>query len=127
MITSFVREADLHKNSSSLLNLPADLFKNMELKLVAGQKISLEFENQILQHFSKKNVNVSIETKINDRRKFEIFSSSKLLFFPSAFEGFGYPPIEALYKGCMVICNNLANFRETLGDAPHYTDCSDHV
>ena len=35
-------------------------------------------------------------------------------------EGFGLPPLEALARGCPVICSDIPVFREILGNTPHY-------
>jgi glycosyltransferase involved in cell wall biosynthesis len=39
-----------------------------------------------------------------------------LFVFPSFYEGFGYPPLEALACGCPVITSNIPVLREILGD-----------
>ena len=42
------------------------------------------------------------------------------LIFPSYFEGFGYPPIEALACGTPTIASNVTSIPEILGDAGLY-------
>lgn len=42
------------------------------------------------------------------------------LLFPSLAEGYGLPPLEAAALGVPVICNDLAIYRETLGDSVVY-------
>lgn len=44
------------------------------------------------------------------------------LLFPSFVEGFGLPPAEAAALNIPVICNDLAIYREFLGDYPVYLD-----
>jgi glycosyltransferase involved in cell wall biosynthesis len=48
---------------------------------------------------------------------------SQGLLFPSLAEGYGLPPLEAAALGVRVICNDLAVYRETLGDIPVYASC----
>ena len=42
------------------------------------------------------------------------------LVFPSIFEGFGYPPVEAMSYGKPVLAANVTSIPEVLGDAPIY-------
>ena len=42
--------------------------------------------------------------------------------FPSIYEGFGFPPLEAMTCGCPVICSNKASLPEICGDAALYFD-----
>mgnify|MGYP001349315756 FL=1 len=40
--------------------------------------------------------------------------SSECLLFPSASEGFGYPPLEALASGLPVLCSDLPSHNELM-------------
>lgn len=42
------------------------------------------------------------------------------LLYPTYFEGFGYPPVEALQYGKPVLCSHLCSIPEVMGDAPIY-------
>jgi glycosyltransferase involved in cell wall biosynthesis len=44
------------------------------------------------------------------------------LVFPSLYEGFGLPPLEAMACGCPVLCSNAASLPEVCGDAVLYFD-----
>lgn len=46
----------------------------------------------------------------------------KAFLFPSLYEGFGIPPLEALAMGAQVVCSNVACLPEIFGDAVHYID-----
>lgn len=54
-----------------------------------------------------------------------ILSMSELFVFPSLFEGFGLPPLEAMSCGTPVIASNRSSMPEICGDAAHYIDPED--
>lgn len=45
-----------------------------------------------------------------------IYSMAKLFIFPSFFEGFGFPPLEAMACGVPTITSNCSSLPETVGD-----------
>jgi glycosyltransferase involved in cell wall biosynthesis len=47
------------------------------------------------------------------------------LVFPSLYEGFGLPPLEAMACGCPVACSNAAALPEVVGDAARLFDPHD--
>src|SRR2546426_862747 len=46
-----------------------------------------------------------------------IYSAAKMMVFPSMFEGFGIPVLEAMACGCPVVCANATSLPEIGGDA----------
>ena len=42
--------------------------------------------------------------------------------YPSKYEGFGIPPLEAMSLDCPVICSNTSSIPEVVGDAGEYFD-----
>jgi len=46
-----------------------------------------------------------------------LYNLARLLVFPSLFEGFGIPVLEAMACGCPVVCSDVTSLPEILGDA----------
>jgi glycosyltransferase involved in cell wall biosynthesis len=46
-----------------------------------------------------------------------LYRRASALVFPSLYEGFGQPPLEAMACGCPVACSNAASLPEVCGDA----------
>lgn len=53
-----------------------------------------------------------------------LYRSAVALVFPSRYEGFGLPPLEAMREGCPVICSPVASLPEVVGDAACLVDLS---
>jgi len=46
-----------------------------------------------------------------------LYNLARLMVFPSLFEGFGIPLVEAMACGCPVVCSNASSIPEVVGDA----------
>ena len=55
---------------------------------------------------------------ISDIEKRRLLAESALLVQPSLYEGFGYPPLEAMMSGTMALISDIPVFREVYGDFP---------
>lgn len=64
-------------------------------------------------------------TGLPDAAVFALLKESAGLLFPSLAEGYGLPPVEAAALDVPVVCNDLAIYREVLGDIPVYADVGD--
>ena len=51
-----------------------------------------------------------------------IYRQADDLVYPSLYEGFGLPPLEAMASGCPVICSNTSSLPEVVGAAGEYFD-----
>ncbi|MRG60571.1 glycosyltransferase [Agromyces sp. CFH 90414] len=54
-----------------------------------------------------------------------LYRDATAYVFPTRFEGFGLPALEAMTRGCPLIASDLPVIREIAGDAAIYTDTTD--
>ena len=62
---------------------------------------------------------------VEDEDKPAVYSGASLFVFPSLYEGFGLPPLEAMSCGAPVICSNRTSLPEVVGDAAISIDPDD--
>lgn len=54
-----------------------------------------------------------------------LYSGALFFIYPSIYEGFGLPPLEAISCGCPVISSHISSLPEVLGEAALYVDPED--
>jgi glycosyltransferase involved in cell wall biosynthesis len=54
-----------------------------------------------------------------------LYNAVDLLLFPSLYEGFGWPPLEAMASGTPVVCSNAGSLQEIVQDAALTADPED--
>jgi len=59
---------------------------------------------------------------ISDRELVAYYQQATVFVFPSLYEGFGLPVLEAMGCGCPVICSNVSSLPEVAGDAAVLVD-----
>ena len=62
---------------------------------------------------------------VSERELARYYSSARLLAYPSLYEGFGLPPLEAMACGCPVVTSNVSSLPEVVGDAGITVDPND--
>jgi glycosyltransferase involved in cell wall biosynthesis len=62
---------------------------------------------------------------ISDAELRALYQSASGFLFPSCYEGFGLPPLEAMACGCPVIASSAASIPEVLGNAAMLVDPTD--
>lgn len=63
--------------------------------------------------------------KADDETLKLLYNIADVFVFPSTFEGFGIPPLEAMACGCPVVCSNATSLSEVVGDAALLHDPKD--
>jgi glycosyltransferase involved in cell wall biosynthesis len=62
---------------------------------------------------------------VSDQELATLYAKTTALVFPSRYEGFGLPVLEAMSAGAPVICANASSLPEVAGDAALYFDALD--
>lgn len=65
---------------------------------------------------------VSVRGLVSHEELVELYRRASALVFPSLYEGFGTPPLEAMACGCPVACSNAGSLPEVVGDAARLFD-----
>ena len=81
------------------------------------------FKNTIQQLGLEKNVHYI--TNISNERLNEIYNLCDVFVFPSTYEGWGAPGLEAASAGTPVICSDIPIFREVFQDFPRFFPAKD--
>ena len=61
----------------------------------------------------------------SDQLLARLYESASAFVFPSLYEGFGIPPLEAMSHDCPVVCSNTSSIPEVVGDAGEYFNPED--
>jgi glycosyltransferase involved in cell wall biosynthesis len=91
------------------------LVQNFNIICFGGGEFNKE-ERQFLieKGFSDKNIS---QISGDDQDLARLYQKASALVYPSLYEGFGLPPLEAMAHNCPVICSNTSSIPEVVGDA----------
>jgi glycosyltransferase involved in cell wall biosynthesis len=102
-----------HKNHARLLEAFALLrLERPELRLVLTGS----------GHDSDGPPGVEVRGYVSDDELTELYATASALVFPSLYEGFGLPPLEAMASGCPVAAAQAGSLPEVCGAAARYFD-----
>jgi glycosyltransferase involved in cell wall biosynthesis len=121
----FVGGRPAYKNFNFFIESMAELLrKNEELHVVCAG--SLPFTNEEKQSFKDMNILHKVHhVKVNDIILKNLYKNARAFVFPSLYEGFGLPVLEAFSCGCPVILNNSSSLPEIGGDGAIYFEPGD--
>lgn len=101
----------------SYAKLPANLREEYKLVLGANKKDKYYPDTAKLIEKLELTEEVIVTGFIIEEHLPVIYNSSSLFVFPSFYEGFGLPPLEAMACGVPVIASNASSIPEVVGDA----------
>lgn len=106
-----------YKNREGVLRIFSrvqSVFPDMKLKLAGAPP-----DEPIKRLASELGIAESIEYIVNpnDADMIDLYRHAVLLLFPSIYEGFGWPPLEAMAFGTPVVCSDAGSLAEVVADA----------
>lgn len=127
ILISRFKNASAHKNIDAIFDIVTPEMEGYTLALIAGT--SELPDAATLEAFRTRLADMGLTLKllymISDRQKFEEIAKSELMIFPSLFEGFGYPPVEAGYMGTPCVAYDLPVLQEFSADHAHFVPWGD--
>jgi glycosyltransferase involved in cell wall biosynthesis len=105
-----------YKNWRGVVNIFARIREKCAIRLVMACPVP---GDQIRKVIEEKSLSETIDFIVepDDARLVALYTNACLLLFPSLYEGFGWPPLEAMACGCPVVCSDAASLPEIAGDA----------
>lgn len=99
------------------------LASKIDLPLVVVGK-STEYRKKVQQLIDSRprELKVHFLSGVNDNELQALYQSAEAMIYPSLFEGFGLPVVEAQASGCPVITSNISSMPEAGGNAAIYVD-----
>ena len=108
-----------HKISLKILEQLKKIYKNKIILLKIGNKLDFKIKKEL-----KKNI---VEFNHIKRNKIhEIYKIADLLLFPSVYEGYGLPCIEAINSKLPIVASHVSSIKEILGNYPLLFKPNDH-
>jgi glycosyltransferase involved in cell wall biosynthesis len=119
-----VSDISVRKNQLRLIKAFESVHKNKSINsaelMIVGHmhKDVPEFEST-LRDIRRRNADIKITLAgyLSDAEILSLYEEADVFVYPSLYEGFGLPVLEAMACGCPVIASNVSSLPEVVGDA----------
>jgi glycosyltransferase involved in cell wall biosynthesis len=118
-----VSEVSPHKNHFRLLKAFEMVHRkhpDAELTIVGNirEHLRSRFDSALADVRSRnQGINISLCGYLTDEEIASLYRTAAVFVYPSLYEGFGLPVLEAMAQGCPVIASNVSSLPEVVGDA----------
>ena len=93
--------------------------------LIVGSKNKI-LASEDFKEIVENNPNIIFSGYVSDEELVHLYKQALLFVYPSLYEGFGIPPLEAMTCGCPTLVSNKTSLPEVCGDASYYIN-SPHI
>ena len=84
-----------------------------------------DFSKEEMQHISSYNLEEKVlACRLSDSELISAYRNAEVFVYPSLYEGFGIPPLEAMENSCPVVASNVSSIPEVCAEAALYFDPS---
>ena len=113
-----------HKNLNRLIDAFSKLLNKIPHDLIIVGKMTgfITPDNKVINRSKKLSDRIIFKGKVSNKILKQYFSQADIFIFPSIYEGFGLPPLEAMAAGVPVVASKAASIPEVCGDAVFYFD-----
>jgi glycosyltransferase involved in cell wall biosynthesis len=120
----FVGARVAYKNFENLLNAYSSWTNRNDINLVVVGSEWTPREKQRIRELDLEG-KVVLLTNVNSDELCILYNRASAFVFPSLYEGFGIPLLEAMACGCPVVASNIPSTVEVAGDCPVYFEPKD--
>lgn len=115
---SIKRHKGLHVLLEAYSKLRAEKGRECPSLTVIGHVDFRTKDEEILNVIKNNKDSVNFLGAVDDRTLYDVLSRSSVLVSPSFYEGFGIPPLEAMYLGTPAIISDIPVYKEVYRDLP---------
>ncbi|MBI5663412.1 MAG: glycosyltransferase family 4 protein [Ignavibacterium album] len=114
-IVLYVGMLENRKNINTILKI-ADMFVKVREDLTFALVGKIGYGGKKIKAEILKRKNVIHLMNIDDEALSKLYNIADVFLFPSLYEGFGYPPLEAMQSGLPVIASDNTSLKEIISD-----------
>lgn len=116
-----------YKNLHSVIDAFSNIKDKTDLNLVVAGNADNGYGKELINKVEELGLGnrVFFIGYIPDELKNSLYQAAEMFVYPSLYEGFGLPILEAMSNGVPVICSNTSSLPEVGGDAAIYIDSTD--
>ncbi|WP_184544034.1 glycosyltransferase family 4 protein [Mucilaginibacter sp. FT3.2] len=115
-----VGSIDKRKNISTLIEA-FNQIPDKDFKLLIVGDVNSIFNNDGNETLTTHH-DIIFKGRVSDHELADLYTNAKMFIYPSLYEGFGIPPLEAMAYGCPTVVSDIDSLREVCADASVYVN-----